>query len=337
MTAVAPEISVVIPLYNKRTYIRRAVDSVLAQSFREFELIVVDDGSTDGGHELLADIADPRMKLIRQANAGEGEARNCGAEEAVATWVAFLDADDMWLPEHLSELDEIIRRHPECGLVSTGNCEIAHGAARIWTPPRASNIRRCDYFIEATRRIGVINSSSAAVSRAAMQKAGGFGRFKAGADLEFWARLALDYPVAMSSRITSIYFRGTGGVMEQMERTPKLVDRPVGLEYISPSVTLLTRSLKEGGYKAKKESIEAYVNSRLVAVVKGALRNGEVARARAVVSLAIGRVPFRVRLLQAMLYLPDAAVMRAVDLYAAGRGLVASSRRRLRAAQTLQQ
>ncbi|QGM45238.1 glycosyltransferase family 2 protein [Methylocystis heyeri] len=336
MTAAAPEISVVIPLYNKRAYIRRAVDSVLAQCFRDIELIVVDDGSTDGGHEQLADMADMRLRLIRQANAGVSAARNRGVEEARAAWVAFLDADDMWLSGHLDELAEIIKRHPECGLISSGNWELPHGATRICVPQRAPNIRLCDYFIEASRRVGVINSSSAAVNRSAMRRCGGFSRFRAGEDLEFWAKLALDYPVALSDRITSIYFRGTGGVMEQMERTRKPPDRPVGIEHISPSVSLLIRALKEGDYKARKESIETYVNSRLLAVVKGALLERDVARARAVAGLAMGRIAVGFQMLQALLHLPDAMVSLAIDIYAAGRSLLASSRRRPRAAQSQQ-
>src|SRR5216684_3247446 len=112
MNEAIPQFSIVIPLYNKHSYIRRAVNSVLAQSFRDFELIVVDDGSSESSHEMLADITDPRMRLIRQDNAGGGAARNRGIEEARAHWIAFLDADDMWLPGHIDELAALIRSHP---------------------------------------------------------------------------------------------------------------------------------------------------------------------------------------------------------------------------------
>src|SRR5687767_11003972 len=91
-----PWFSVVVPLYNKRSFIRRAVVSVLSQSFTDFELIVVDDGSTDGSFEEIRDIADPRLRLIHQRNQGEGLARNTGMAAARGVWIAFLDADDMW-------------------------------------------------------------------------------------------------------------------------------------------------------------------------------------------------------------------------------------------------
>ncbi len=123
--AVAPYFSVVIPLYNKRPYVRRAVDSVLGQSFENFELIVVDDGSTDGGAETLADVVDARFRLVHQENAGEGAARNRGISEARAVWIALLDADDCWLPEHLFETALIIRAFPDSGLVATGFCELS--------------------------------------------------------------------------------------------------------------------------------------------------------------------------------------------------------------------
>jgi len=88
---------VVIPLYNKRPYIRRASDGVFSQTFTDFESIVVDDGSRNESHEMLADIADPRLRLIRQANAGGGAARNRDVEMARESWMAFLDADGMRL------------------------------------------------------------------------------------------------------------------------------------------------------------------------------------------------------------------------------------------------
>ena len=109
-----PDVSVIIPLYNKGKYIARALDSVFAQNYQDFEVIVVDDGSTDDGPDIVRKYDDPRLRLIQQANAGPGAARNKGLKESTAPYVAFLDADDEWLPEYLETSLCLLEHHPDC-------------------------------------------------------------------------------------------------------------------------------------------------------------------------------------------------------------------------------
>jgi glycosyltransferase involved in cell wall biosynthesis len=114
-------VSVVIPLYNKAPFVQRALDSVLAQTHRAVEVLVVDDGSTDGGGAVVARCRDPRVRLIAQANAGPGAARNRGLAEATGPLVALLDADDEWLPDYLETCVALLGRHgPDVACVSTG-------------------------------------------------------------------------------------------------------------------------------------------------------------------------------------------------------------------------
>jgi glycosyltransferase involved in cell wall biosynthesis len=129
-----PLVSVVVPLYNKARYVARALESVAAQSVENLEVIVVDDGSTDGGGAVVAGIGDSRLRLIRQENAGPGAARNRGLREARAAYVAFLDADDRWLPNFLADGVSILERHPAAAAVSCGWYEDPGGAfpARWW-------------------------------------------------------------------------------------------------------------------------------------------------------------------------------------------------------------
>jgi GT2 family glycosyltransferase len=110
-------VSVIIPTFDRRRTLREAVDSVLAQSHREVEVIVVDDGSTDGTRELMAGFTDPRLRYRYQANAGASAARNAGLDLATGDYVAFLDSDDAWKPWHLSLLLAGLERHPQVGLI----------------------------------------------------------------------------------------------------------------------------------------------------------------------------------------------------------------------------
>jgi glycosyltransferase involved in cell wall biosynthesis len=112
-----PIISVVIPLYNKGRYIKRALDSVFAQTFQDFDVFVIDDGSTDDGPEIVRRYPDFRLRIIHQENAGPGAARNRGIRESHASYVAFLDADDEWLPEFLENRLEKMKKYPKCDVV----------------------------------------------------------------------------------------------------------------------------------------------------------------------------------------------------------------------------
>ena len=124
-------VSVVIPLYNKARHVRRALDSIAAQSFRDFEVIVVDDGSTDDGAAVVKAYADERVRLVSQSNAGPGAARNRGIAEARGDLVAFLDADDEWLPDYLQEGVAALDHYgPDVASITAGYYEYPAGLSR---------------------------------------------------------------------------------------------------------------------------------------------------------------------------------------------------------------
>lgn len=125
------KVSIVIPLYNKAAYVRRALDSIAAQTFADFELIVVDDGSTDEGARLVTDYGDARFKLISQSNAGPGAARNTGIAHSEGEFIAFLDADDEWLPTYLEEsVRKLEEFGPEVATISHGYIEYPSAVSR---------------------------------------------------------------------------------------------------------------------------------------------------------------------------------------------------------------
>lgn len=112
-------ISVIIPLYNCKKYITRAIESVLKQTYLPKEIIVVNDGSTDNGEKIVEEMHHPLIKVINQKNGGVSSARNTGINEARGQFIAFLDADDEWLPNHLEIITNLIELYPKCGLFAT--------------------------------------------------------------------------------------------------------------------------------------------------------------------------------------------------------------------------
>ncbi len=123
-------VSVIIPLFNKAPYIERALRSVLNQTFEDFEIIVVDDGSTDDGAKIVEAFAERRLRLIKQDKAGPGAARNRGLEAAQCELVAFLDADDEWQPEYLAESVAFLNQHENAAVVVSGYIEYPIGVSR---------------------------------------------------------------------------------------------------------------------------------------------------------------------------------------------------------------
>ena len=208
-----PQISVVIPLYNKRDTVERALRSVLAQTVQDFEIVVVNDGSTDGSADVVRGINDPRIRLIEQPNAGVSAARNRGVAEARKDLIAFLDADDEWLPEFLQAIAELHARFPQCSVFATRYC-FASADGRRWNPiirgiVGDAAILLDDYFGIAARSDPPVWSSAVGVRKKALLAVGGFPEgITAGEDLLTWARLACRCKIAYSQRIMSVYHLG---------------------------------------------------------------------------------------------------------------------------------
>ena len=274
-----PLFSVIVPLYNKERYVVRALRSALAQRMADIEVIVVDDGSTDSGPARAESIADARVKVFRQENQGVAAARNRGISLASGQWIAFLDADDLWGRDHLSELQSLATRFPDAGLVGASSREVVEGGNIEFLESRSpGSLRRIDYFREAAIQIGVLHTSSIAINRAVFDALGGFSDHRYGEDLEYWARVALEYPVAKSDRPTVVYYRGNGGAMEVLAKTATSeVPPPTSLADVSPSVAMLSSRLDELSRQSElHRSVIGYINARLIQGMRGALIRGDV-------------------------------------------------------------
>lgn len=204
--------SVIIPLYNKEQYITQTIQSILNQTYNDFEIIVVDDGSTDGSLIEIENFNDERMQIISQKNAGVSAARNRGIEESSYDLIAFLDADDEWLPNHLEKIIDLKTNFPECQVFAT-NYKIvdSSGTERF---PVNTKVFKFDgengviknYFDVAVKTSPSLWTSAIAVSKKAIRKVGGFPvGVRLGEDLVTWAKLANKYDIAYSKKVTAIY------------------------------------------------------------------------------------------------------------------------------------
>lgn len=197
-------VSVVIPLYNKENHIRTTIDSVLAQEVQDFEIVVVNDGSTDKSGDIVKSYLDPRIRLVQQANSGVSAARNRGIKESKADLIAFLDADDEWLPSFLKTILDLRQKYPSAGAYITAYHKLTSKGE--WISPKyiaiPTGVRDCvlpNYFRSATLGSFPVRSSNVVIPKYVFNLVGLFpkGRWW-GEDSDMWGRIALEYPVAFS-------------------------------------------------------------------------------------------------------------------------------------------
>lgn len=199
-------ISVVIPLFNKARYVRRAVDSVLAQDYGAFELIVVNDGSTDQGPQIVRAYGDPRIRVIDQTNQGVSSARNRGIGAARGDLIAFLDADDEWLGDFLSTIAGLAARFPAAGVYVTGYRLLKAGQGVYLNLSIKGKRATSGCYFDFAGSQPLVSASSVAVSRAAFSEVGGFRvDFHLDEDVDMWFRLGLRHAFAYSPRICALY------------------------------------------------------------------------------------------------------------------------------------
>lgn len=208
-------VSVVITVYNKRNWLRRAVDSVLTQSVQEFELIVVDDGSQDGSLEVLRGYRDQRIRVISKQNGGVSSARNAGLAVARGKYLAFLDADDEWLPWHLATALECFERHPDAGMVANRYLEIGDDSRseRPSSPPSRWNCLKMErYLDEISANRFSLWICSAVFAASALNRSG--GRFdeklRTGEDVNLFLKISLTSTVYLSEVVAALYHRCDG-------------------------------------------------------------------------------------------------------------------------------
>ena len=188
-------VSVIIPTYNRAGWVTEAVASVLAQTCRDFELLVVDDGSTDGTMEALAPFRGKLCYLRTWRNRGVAAARNLGAAAARGRWLAFLDSDDLWRPEKLARQLAYLEAHPDLEICQTGEIWVRRGV-RV-NPPSSHRKVGGRIFLPSLARC-LVSPSAVMISRRLFWQAGGFDEsLPACEDYDLWLRLAWRHDIGL--------------------------------------------------------------------------------------------------------------------------------------------
>ncbi len=217
-------LSVIIPLYNKEREIGATLRSVLAQTLQPSEIVVVDDGSTDRSADIVREIAaaNPLVRLVPQANAGECAARNRAIAETTGEYIALLDADDEWRPGFLQEIAALIQEFPDCGLYCTAFDIVSHEGEFPAVCPSERGIVD-NFFRDSAHRYIAIPSASC-IPRRVFDDVGGFpDGMKMGGDLYMWIKIARRYRVCFSPARLCRYSRvasNRSSAIYTPERTP---------------------------------------------------------------------------------------------------------------------
>lgn len=205
------DVSVIIPLHNKGKYIGRALDSVFAQMYGDFEVVVVDDGSSDDGPDIVRQYTDQRLRLIQQENSGPGAARNRGIGETTGHYVAFLDADDEWLPNFLKVTLGHLQKNPDCVLCTVGFIDGRSGEPSIHN--RKISYGRWELPVRIEPRemkvaVDVIHSACRVLCRREiLLEFGGFyeNHCTYGEDEYLWLQVILNYPIFRDPSPLTVY------------------------------------------------------------------------------------------------------------------------------------
>lgn len=202
--------SVVIPLYNKEHYIKKTLQSVLSQTYQDYEIIVVDDGSSDRSFEVAKEVNSDKIKIITQENQGVAVARNTGIYNATGTYIAFLDADDEWRENYLETIDDLTNKFPQSDIYVTAYAvNMGNGKVNYSTQLKPEIGCLDSYWMTLAKGYDFVWTSATVIKKQALLDAGGFkpGE-KIGQDLDMWARVARNNSkVAYSSKVCVNYNR----------------------------------------------------------------------------------------------------------------------------------
>jgi glycosyltransferase involved in cell wall biosynthesis len=233
-----PKVSVVIPAYNAMTYLPETVASVLQQTFSDFELIIVNDGSSDNIVEWVSGLEDPRVKIISQENRGVAAARNTGIAHAQGEYIAFLDADDLWEPTKLEKQTYCLDNNPPVGLVYTWTALIdqwGRPTRRVWNPHIEGNV--WEHIVVNDM---ISTGSSPMIRSKCFEAVGVFDPTLASCeDRDMWTRIAVHYPFALVKEFLTFYRRHAHNMTNQHQKIIQTLRQVIEKTFQSAPLELL--------------------------------------------------------------------------------------------------
>lgn len=213
-----PAVSIIMPAYNAEKTIAESIQSVLNQTFRDWELIIINDGSSDSTSTIVIAYEDPRIILLEQQNSGVAEARNTGIQDAKGDWIAFLDSDDLWLNKKLEKFVAFIEKYPKKGLI--------YSNTRFFTedPKISKPYNQWKPFVENTDYetlliYDYISTLTVMVKREVFKAVGLFdANFFGTEDWDMWLRITEKYPIGFLTEELSLYREHAQGISKKFER-----------------------------------------------------------------------------------------------------------------------
>jgi glycosyltransferase involved in cell wall biosynthesis len=210
-------VSVIIPTYNRAAVLREAIESVLSQSYTQFELIVVDDGSTDATAELLLQYGE-KVSVLHTGHGGPSAARNCGIAVARGSHIAFLDSDDVWLPEKLRSQKLFLQDHSEARICQTEEIWIRSG---VRVNPMKKHKKYSGWIFEQCLPLCIVSPSAVMIERSIFDEVGLFDEaFPACEDYDLWLRISARYPIFLLD--TPLIIKRGGHDDQQSKIIPQL-------------------------------------------------------------------------------------------------------------------
>lgn len=189
------QFSIVIPLYNKEHSIENTIQSILSQTYNNFELVIVNDGSTDDSLKIVQSIKDKRIRIIDKPNGGVSSARNKGINESRSEWICFLDADDFWHQDYLLEVHKAIKTFPECNIFAVCQKIIFENKAIIYENeflPSKNSCGYINYYQIISKYNPPIHSSNVTINKHILKKSGLFREGQRNyEDHDLWIRISL--------------------------------------------------------------------------------------------------------------------------------------------------